>query len=633
MSWAGAVGWGRALAVLAVGILLPQATGWAATGEDATGPGRYGIVVTRDVPITLADGTVLRADVHAPAEPATGRPAAGPFPVIVGLTPYGKRAGEDSGAPGFGGLNPELVTAGYLGVVVDVPGTGGSQGRSQLFGAEEAAAGAQVIEWAARLPRSTGAVGMIGHSYLAIDQLFTAAAVGRDSPLKAIFPMSAATDPYRDLFVSGGAVNMESSLGLIGAYAGSRTLNPVRERPSDPVDAAGLTLGHAAQTLDFEAGTLRDVLLDGPRRFDGPYWRERAPARVLRDIVRNGVAVFLVGGLYDVFQRGAPLNYSGLQNAAAGRPVHAPMVSGQPVSPRYRLLFGPWTHDDLGAGVDLTALQLSWFDHWLKGADTGITDTTAPLRVIEPGGAAYDAASYPVDPRGVTRLHLSSDGALTGRPPAAGSDRLVFTGLSQPCSRSTDQWSAGALSGGLRSAGLPALCTGPAAHPPAPAPAELAYTSAPLAAPLRLGGPLGMTVHASSTRPETLFAVTVEDVAPDGSATVLTGGALLGSQRAVDPVRSWPAPRGGWLLPYQPLTAASARPVPVGRAVRHDIEIRPVFATVPAGHRLRVRLGTGDTPHLAPPPSAARDLVGGVYRIGYGPDAPSWIDLPAVRVS
>ena len=106
--------------------------------------------------------------------------------------------------------------------------------------------------------------------------------------------------------------------------------------------------------------------------------------------------MYLVGGLYDVFQRGEPLLYSGLQNAAAGRNVDAPMPPGRAASGRFQLLFGPWTHGDIGTGVDLTALQLRWFDRWLKGVDNGVEKTTTPLHVIEPGGATYDTASYPV---------------------------------------------------------------------------------------------------------------------------------------------------------------------------------------------------------------------------------------------
>ncbi|RZS45186.1 hypothetical protein EV193_1011073 [Herbihabitans rhizosphaerae] len=585
----------------------------------------YGVTITRDVPITLADGTILRANVHAPADPATGKPAPGPFPVVVGLTPYGKSMSAGA-TGGHGGLNPYLIKRGYLGVVVDVPGTGGSQGNSELFGPDETAASVQVIDWAARLPASTGKVGLLGHSYLAIDQLFAAAAVGKGSPLKAIFPMSASADPYRDLFVSGGAINLESSIGLLLAYTGTRTLTPLAERYTDPIDALNLFLRHLAQVGAFEGATLLDVLRDGPRRFDGPYWRERAPVNVLSKIVENDVAVFGVGGMYDVFQRGMPLVYSGLQNAAAGRPVHAPMVAGQRVSPKYQMLFGPWTHGEIGAGANLDELQLRWFDHWLKGIDTGVTGTRTPLRVIEPGGARYEAATYPVDPDTTSRLHLRAGDRLSPQPPAAQEkpDTLVFTGLSNPCGRSIDQFAAGLFSGPAHAAGRTIPCVDERPAIELPKPLELSYTTDPLAGPMRLAGPVGLTVHARSTQRETMFVVRLESVAPDGKAVELSGGALLGSMRATDPAKSWPS------MPYHRLTADSRQPVTPGKLTRYDIEVRPVFATLPAGHRLRVTVGTGDVPHLIPPPTTATSLLGGVYEVHHDRAAASWIDLPVV---
>lgn len=584
----------------------------------------YGVTVTRDVAITLSDGTVLRADVHAPAT-ADGMPARGPFPVILGLTPYGKSTGASSG-PGFGGLNPYLVQRGYIGVVVDVPGTGGSQGRSQLFGKDETRAAVEVIRWAARLENSTGKVGMLGESYLAVVQLFAAAAVGKGSPLKAIFPMSAGTDPYRDLFVSGGVQNMESPLGLIVGYAGLRTVTPLVERHRDPADALNLAVQHLLQTVNFELTTLAHVLLDGERRFDGAYWQERAPQRLLQRIVDNGVAVYQVGGLYDVFQRGTPLTYSGLQNAAAGRPVYGPMRPGQRASAKYQLLTGPWTHGDLGSGVDLNKLQLRWFDQWLKGRDTGITRTSTPLHVIEPGGASYDAAAYPVG--ATTRVQLAPGGKLSNGKPAGAEDlgELLFTGLSNPCGRSFDQWAAGGFSGAFHGQGQPAPCVDQRGGPQLPEPFELTFTSPPLREPVRLGGPLGLRLKATSTSADTVFVATVQDVAPDGSVVDLSGGALLGSMRAVDPKRSWPGADGGYLLPFHRLTRDAARPVVPGRSTAYDVEIRPVFATLKAGHRLRVVVGTGDVPHLTPPPRTAPELLGGRYTVHSG-----WLDLPVVQ--
>ena len=48
---------------------------------------------------------------------------------------------------------------------------------------------------------------------------------------------------------------------------------------------------------------------------------------VLQKIVANGIPAYMVGGEYDLFQRGEPLDFAGLQNAWAGRPVTAPMLA------------------------------------------------------------------------------------------------------------------------------------------------------------------------------------------------------------------------------------------------------------------------------------------------------------------
>jgi putative CocE/NonD family hydrolase len=600
------------LGTLLPGALVARASATVAWKPD---PARYGVATAFDRPITMPDGRVLRADILRPTDPSTGQLARGPFPVILSLTPYGKSVSNP--------IDPYLVQRGYLGVAVDVAGTGGSHGESQLFGPVEASDSAILVRWAAHLPHSSGVVGMVGGSYLGIDQLFAAAAVGPGSPLKAIFPVAAASDPYRDLFVSGGLMNAESSLGLLGLYGGTRTLTPLAERNSDPADASDLTVEHALATVPFEGRTFLDTLSSTGRRFDGPYWQSRAPQNVLPQIVRNGVAVYLVGGDYDVFQRGEPLLYSGLQNAAAGRSVYAPMAPGQPASPKYQLLFGPWFHGNQGQGADLVDLELRWFDQWLKGRDTGILDTRTPLHVIEPGGRRYSVADYPVETAPSTPLHLSPAGGLQASPNGlAGPDKtVVFTMASWPCGRSTQQWSAGVV---------PESMCGAHEQVPGPIPGEVAYATPRLSAPMTLAGPVGLTLHATATTPDTAWVATLDDVAPDGTVTHLTSGALLGSFRAIDQRRSWPSGDGGFRLAVHPLTRASQTPVVPGHLTRYDIELRPIFATLPAGHQLRLVIGTGDVPHLLPTPLDGSHLLGGVYQIAHATEGGSWLNLPIV---
>ncbi|WP_067437937.1 CocE/NonD family hydrolase [Nocardioides jensenii] len=582
-------------------------------------PEKYDVVVERDVPITMRDGRVLRADIHRPAIKGTTERAQGTFPVILVQTPYGKGVGNS----GLGAMNPYLVKRGYIGVIVDVAGTGGSEGQSMLFGRSEALDGAELVRWSAALEGSNGKVGLLGGSYLGIDQVFTAAAVGKNSPLKAIFPIATASDPYRDLFVAGGIVNMTSSLGLIAGYFGLRTLTPFAERASDPLDALRLSLEHGLAGIPFELTTGLNALLENGRVHDSPYWQERAPQNVLSQVVANGVPAYVVGGQYDVFQRGEPLLYSGLQNAWAGRSVYAPMNRTQRVTSRYQLLTGPWDHGNQGSTVDLDAIELAWFDHWLKGLDNGITDTTKPFHVQEPDGSSYDVARYPSEAATYRRLNLQDGKSLGTRAPTAatGSDRMLYKPVSLACQRAIVQWTAGLARD------LYAQCS-TVKELTAPQPGDLAYDTSPLARATRIAGPVGVTLRVRANRPQTMFVVTLQDVAPDGTVTDLSSGALLGSARAITPGRSWASIGDAYGLPYHPHTKAAERSVPVGAVTRYDIEVRPVFSTVPAGHRLRLLIQSGDTPHLLTSPGRLLNALGGLYDVQHNAVAASFVDLP-----
>ncbi len=91
---------------------------------------------------------------------------------------------------------------GYAVVNCDLRGAGTSGGTASLLSDQEAGDVRDLIEWAAVQPWSTGAVGMLGVSYLAISQ-WKAAAL-RPPHLKAICPWEGFTDAYRDLAFPGG---------------------------------------------------------------------------------------------------------------------------------------------------------------------------------------------------------------------------------------------------------------------------------------------------------------------------------------------------------------------------------------------------------------------------------------------
>ena len=581
-------------------------------------PAKYGVVEQKNVPVTMSDGTVLRANVYSPATGGVAAP--GPFPVLLTQTPYGK----DTTGAATGGATGEyayLVQRGYIDVVADVRGTGDSGGQFGFFDPAQQQDGATLVRWAARLPHSDGNVGLYGASYLGINQLLTVGRLGPNSPVKAIFPIVSANDLYRDTAFDGGLINIEFGSLYVGLTGSVNEVNPVAENPADPLDTFEVELQHTADLASFDLPLLLNTSFDGNQAYDGAYWQARSPIAALKQVVRDHVPAYLVGGWYDIFQRGEPLNFTGLQNALAGRSVYAPMSPASPSSGRYQLLMGPWYHLT-ASSQDFDPTMLAWFDRWLKNEPTGIDQTKAPAHLYLLGANKYvDQTQWPPGGLHPTTWYLNAgpsgsggpsqnDGTLTQTAPTAvsGADQVEYVGANAPCSRELDQWSMGAFEdvtspsnpNGNPCAQNDALTeTGPGA---------LTYTSAPFTRGTVLGGPVDATIYATSSRPDTEWVATLEDVAPDGTATPITTGALLGSLRAVDSARSWTEPGGRMILPYHPYTAASKRPVPAGTVTRFDIEIRPTFAELAAGHRLRLTLTTYDFPHLVPTQPARRAL-------------------------
>ena len=594
-------------------------------------PAQYGHGVHHNVAVTMSDGVVLRADIHYPAVPGTGQPAAGPFPVLLCLTPYGKKAPPPAAQIG-GGATPYLIKRGYIEVMVDVRGSGVSGGSFEMLGERQTQDGIELVDWASKLPNATGRVGMFGTSYLAINQLFTAAAIGPDSPLKAIFPVMAARDFYRDAAAMGGAPHLRTVRAYGAIYRLLNVVNPALEvinLGKHPRPRAGGFAGVRRRGRD-QRGYFRPLIADavagGETAYDGPFWDAMRPGMVLPGIVTNGVAVFLVGGWHDAFQRGAPLNYAALQNAFAGRPDESPMQPGQPVSERLRLMMGPWYHVSDFGGLHLHAVQLRWFDHWLN--DDAAAAISGPPFTFQPIGSSrwFHARDYPLAEATPTRFYLSQSGQLsTECAPETSTATITYVGRGPTAGRSIEQWTLGMASFIRAQRGGHTRYDQDNRRLQRGA---LTYTTEPFATATLVAGPITLTVHATATTSETLWVAHLDDVAPYGASRPLTQGALLGSHRALDPDRTWYLPDGTVLRPHHFSTRSAVKPVVPGEVTRYDVEVFPTAALIGPGHRLRLTVTTYDFPHLVPTKPARRALAGGSYQLHQGGPTPSQLLIP-----
>lgn len=189
-----------------------------------------------DVAVRMRDGVTLRLNLYRPAATET------PLPVLLSAHPYGKDAAPRRRRRGWS-VNPQFrimhqpaplrisdqtsweapdpvwwVRQGYAVINLDTRGGGHSEGTGELFSDQEADDIAEVIAWAAEQPWSSGAVGMLGVSYLALSQYKVAAL--KPPALKAICPWEGFTDAYRDFFTPGGV--MENGFARIWLLLSSR---------------------------------------------------------------------------------------------------------------------------------------------------------------------------------------------------------------------------------------------------------------------------------------------------------------------------------------------------------------------------------------------------------------------------
>ena len=179
---------------------------------------RDGMRIEWNVPITMDDGVILRADVFRPI-------LGGKYPVILSYGPYAKglafqvgypnqwlrmteqhadvAAGSTNKFQSWEVVDPEKwVPEDYVCIRVDSRGCGSSPGYIDHFSPRETKDFYNCIEWAGTQPWSNGKVGLNGISYYAINQWHVAAL--QPPHLAAMCIWEGAADWYRDMTRHGG---------------------------------------------------------------------------------------------------------------------------------------------------------------------------------------------------------------------------------------------------------------------------------------------------------------------------------------------------------------------------------------------------------------------------------------------
>ena len=404
-----------------------------------------------------------------------------------------------------------------------------------------------MIAWLAAQPWCSGAVGMMGISWGGFNGLQIAAR--RPPALKAIVTICSTDDRYADdvHYMGGTLLTRRTWLGLLLLR---------RNVPSArPRCWSAMTGGRCGWSACRTCRCSSSCWLQHQRR--DAYWKHGS---VCEDFAAIQCPVYAVGGWTDAYTNAIPRLLEGLTVPRKG-------------------LIGPWAHGYPhfalpGPQIGFLQEMLRWWDHWLKGIDTGVMDEPmlrawmtesvrpATHHEVLPGRWVAEP-SWPspgITPR---RLFLTDEGLrdasapLTARAVCSPQTVGKCAGNWVPFGQGHDQ-AGDQQEDDVRS---------------------LVFETPPLDAPIEILGAAIVTLDIASDRPLANLAVRLCDVHPSGESLRVSYGVLNLTHRDG---HEQPAP----LVP--------------GERYRVRIQLNDAGSVFPAGHRVRLALSTAYWPMIWP---------------------------------
>jgi len=499
----------------------------------------YEGVAIREVDIPMPDGIHLAADLYVPENLSSTEK----LPVLLEYLPYRK----DEGRRNRFGLFHYFVKRGYIVARVDIRGTGNSEGKliPYEYSEIEQRDGESVIDWLAKQSFSNGNVGMFGISWGGFNAIHMA--IRRPSALKAIISLMSTDDIYQD------DVHFIDGMMHIDAYEiGQDLSNILPGAPAFKIDK---------DYFKNRFETTPWLLQYKKQQRDGPFW-DRASLNA--DYSKIEIPVFVIGGWYDGY-RDAPFRM--LEHMKS--PVKA--------------MIGPWNHTfpnwaDPPPAIEWRTEAVRWFDHWLKGKHTGIMDEprlAAFVRDYHPpgtelseiegswiwsplwpaknvssqtyffgvGGNLYQSRPDSTVPSTIKRDYIPSSG-----PEAGGS--VMWWGDWSPDQRSGDSKS-------------------------------IVFETDTLSEAMSMLGFPRVHLLVSADAPHANWFVRLNDVAPDGQVTLVTGAGANGTHCE---------------------SAEKPKPIVAGEMFPLDIELHATSWTFRRGHRIRITISNAQWPMIWPSP-------------------------------
>ena len=364
----------------------------------------FGIVLSKDVMVTMRDGIRLATDVYRPGR--DGELVEGRYPTIVCLTPYDKTERRYTEIADF------FVPHGYAVVLQDMRDRHRSEGTKEYFHSATPHTGEDgydTIEWIAAQPWSNGRTGMVGSSYAAITQIRTA--LERPPHLTAIWPDVSPTNTYHHQTREGGAMQLHMFWALYIHAADAQDVTGDWEKQREVWD---------------DLRNLRQLFWDFP-------WKKGELALRHVPALDQTLEDYTTRGAYDEFWAKKENDFTRFWHEHADIPVtmstgwydgfpHADTeyfaaMAAQNTSPQ-RLIVGPWSHVGMRGDVTYT-LDVDFGPDSRWGVQRYFDEQLAYLRPVAPGerqSGASRAGRAPVEDLRHGRRQRAQDAARQARP-------------------------------------------------------------------------------------------------------------------------------------------------------------------------------------------------------------------------
>jgi predicted acyl esterase len=535
----------------------------------------YGIKEERGIMVATRDGTKLSINIFRPDAP-------GKFPALLALSPYGKEEQELLLPPQplykspiwdgniEAGDTTELVPRGYVHIIGDVRGTGASEGEYYgTYTSLEGRDGADLVEWIAAQPWCDGNVGMVGYSYYSKIQIKVA--IEQPPHLKCIFVSHVDADHYRESVYHGGILSL-FPYGIWDGRHGTSGFAPRNAKSAAQRDMSPAEFERRRQELLNDADIkhypncyhLALYPHKNPRffdmmmyQFDGPFYWDRSGYPYFDKIK---VPIHVVGKCAH--------EGTGFWKVYAGINVRDKKLYVKAADAEER----PWRED-------LDTL-IRWYDHWLKGKDTGMMDEP-PIKLFVMGINQFRfEKEWPLPGIEYTPCYLRRWEELSFEPELFQYEPDGF--FQQPLFVSQKRDS-------------------------------VIYNSPPLAEDLACIGPAAIKFFASIDRDDTNWIISLADISPTGAETRLTKGYLKASHRELDLEKST------LQEPYHP--HKRSEPVRPGEIYEYNIALGMVSNVFKAGHRIKLKIESMESPrdpemqiHYHPHLPTSRTTVHKIYR-------------------